>query len=91
MFGLGFVAADRAVQRVWRLEPTPLYTAGGLSPSKLANCRRLAGRLADEGQLAGAGTIASASDVLLALIFSDLVEAVARRSPLVRQHLADAL
>ena len=44
--------------------------------AQLANCRRLAGWLGREGRLATPWTVRSASDMLYALISSDMIEAL---------------
>jgi AcrR family transcriptional regulator len=70
------LAVDRAVQRVWRLDPDAAAHRKRVVAAKLANCRRLARRLADEGRLASAWTTESATDMLFALISSDMIEAL---------------
>jgi AcrR family transcriptional regulator len=70
------LAVDRAVQRVWREDPDAAAHRKRVVAAKLANCRRLARRLADDGRLAAAWTVDSAADMLFALISSDMIEAL---------------
>jgi hypothetical protein len=67
---------DRAVQQVWRDDPDVAAHRKRVVSEKLANCRRLAGWLADDGKLADAWTQDSAADMLFALTASDVVEAL---------------
>jgi AcrR family transcriptional regulator len=82
---------DRALQGVWRRDPDAAVHRRRVVAEKLANCRRLAGRLDDEGRLARGWTTDSAADMLFALVSSDMIEAliVDRRWP--RQRLAEHL
>jgi AcrR family transcriptional regulator len=82
---------DRALQGVWRRDPDAAVHRRRVVAEKLANCRRLARRLDDEGRLARAWTADSAADMLFALVSSDMIEAllVDRRWP--RQRLAEHL
>lgn len=70
------LAVDRALQRVWRDDADAAAHRERVVAEQLANCRRLAGRLADEGRLASPWTVASAADMLFALVSSDLVESL---------------
>jgi AcrR family transcriptional regulator len=85
------LAVDRALQRVWRTDPDAAVHRGRVVAEKLSNCRRLAGRLDDEGRLASGWSRESASDMLFALVSSDMIEAliVDRRWP--RRRLAEHL
>jgi AcrR family transcriptional regulator len=67
---------DRAVQRVWRLDADTAAHRKRVVAEKLSNCRRLVRRLVDEGRLAEAWSVESASDMLFALISSDMIEAL---------------
>jgi AcrR family transcriptional regulator len=67
---------DRAVQRVWRHDPDAATHRARVVAEKLANCRRLARRLAAEDQLAPEWTTQGAADMLFALISSDMIEAL---------------
>jgi AcrR family transcriptional regulator len=86
------LAVDRAVERVRRNDADAAAHRKRVVAAKLANCRRLARRLDEEGMLASAWTVASAADMLFALISSDMIEAliVDRRWSRVRlaEHLA---
>jgi AcrR family transcriptional regulator len=70
------LAVDRAMQRVWQDDADAAAHRERVVAERLANCRRLAGRLAGEGRLRTPWTVASASDMLFALISSDVVEAL---------------
>jgi AcrR family transcriptional regulator len=85
------LAVDRAVQRVWRLDPDAAAHRKRVVAAKLANCRRLARRLADEGRLASAWTTESATDMLFALISSDMIEALIINRRWSRHRLAQHL
>lgn len=85
------LAVDRALRSVWRLDPEAAGYRRRVVDEQLANCRRLARRLRDEGRLADYWTIASASDMLYALISSDLVEALLVDRRWSERRLAEAL
>jgi AcrR family transcriptional regulator len=85
------LAVDRAVQRMWRLDPDAAAHRKRVVAEKLSNCRRLARRLDDEGRLAGGWTPESAADMLFALISSDAIEALIVDRRWSRQRLADHL
>jgi AcrR family transcriptional regulator len=85
------LAVDRALQRVWRTDPDAAGHRKRVVAEKLANTRRLARRLADEGRLADRWTTASAADMLFALIASDVIEALIVDRRWSRQRLADHL
>jgi AcrR family transcriptional regulator len=85
------LAVDRAVRHVWRLDPDAAAHRKRVVAGQLANCRQLARRLHDEGRLAAPWTVASAADMLLALISSDLVEALLVDRHWSRHRLAEHL
>lgn len=85
------LAVDRAVQRVWRNDPDAAAHRERVTAEKLANCRRLARRLEEEGSLARAWTADTAADMLFALISSDLVEALTLDRGWSRERLAEHL
>ena len=68
------LAVDRAVQRVQHVDPDVTSHRARVSAAKLANCRRLATRIAAESRLASPWTSATAADMLYALSTSDVVE-----------------
>lgn len=70
------LAVDRALRRVWQTDPDAAAHRRMVVSEQLAGCRRLASRLADEGRLAPAWTVASTTDMLFALISSDMIEAL---------------
>jgi AcrR family transcriptional regulator len=70
------LAVDRALQRVWRHDPDAAAHREHVIGAQFANCRRLSGRLADEGRLREPWTVASAADMLFALVASDIIEAL---------------
>jgi AcrR family transcriptional regulator len=85
------LAVDRAVQRVWRHDPDAAAHRNRVVAEKLANCRRLARRLEDEGRLAGPWTVESATDMLFALVSSDMIEALIVDRRWSRRRLAEHL
>ncbi|MFI5898377.1 TetR/AcrR family transcriptional regulator [Actinoplanes sp. NPDC051513] len=68
------LAVDRALQQVWRRDPDAAAHRARVVHAQLANCRRITRRLVDDGHLAPGWTIRSATDMLYALISSDIVE-----------------
>ena len=85
------IPVDRAVQRVWRLDPDAAAHRKRVVGEKLSTCRRLARRLAEEGRLARGWTVESAADMLFALISSDMIEALIVDRRWSRRRLADHL
>jgi AcrR family transcriptional regulator len=82
---------DRALQRVWRDDPDAAAHRKRVVAAKLANCRRLVRALEDEGCLASAWTVEAASDMLFALISSDMIEALIVDRRWSRQRLGEKL
>lgn len=82
---------DRAVRRVWRTDPDAAAHHRRIVAAQLSGCRRLAQRMSDEGRLAAPWTEASAADMLLALISSDMVETLLVDRRWSRHRLADHL
>jgi AcrR family transcriptional regulator len=85
------LAVDRAVQRVWRDDPDAAEHRRRVIAEKLSNCRRLARRLDDEGRLAAPWTVESATDMLFALVSSDMIEALIVDRRWSRRRLAQHL
>jgi AcrR family transcriptional regulator len=85
------LAVDRAAQRVWRQDPDAAIHRRRVVSEQLRNTRRLARWLADEGRLADGWTVETASDMLFALISSDVVEALLEDRGWSRRRLADHL
>jgi AcrR family transcriptional regulator len=85
------LAVDRAVQRVWQDDPEADAHRARVVSGKLANARRLARWLADEGRLSGAWTVESAADMLFALVASDVIEALIVDRRWSRKRLAQKL
>jgi AcrR family transcriptional regulator len=82
---------DRAMQRVWRSDPDAAGHRRRVVAEKLANCRRLAKRLDDEGRLAPGWSKESTADMLFALVSTDLIEALIVDRRWSRQRLAEHL
>jgi AcrR family transcriptional regulator len=82
---------DRALQRVWRTDPDAAEHRKRVVAAKLANCRLLARRLHDEGRLANGWTTQTTTDMLFALISTDMIEALLVDRHWSRQRLADHL
>ena len=85
------LAVDRAVERVRHDDPDAAQHRDRVFRAKLANCRRLARRLADEQMLAAPWTTAAAADLLFALASSDVVEGLTVDRRWSRQKFADHL
>ncbi|HZC52666.1 MAG TPA: helix-turn-helix domain-containing protein [Mycobacterium sp.] len=85
------LTVDRALQRVWRDDPDAATHRRRVVTEKLANCRRLVRRLTDEGRLAAGWTPRTATDMLFALISSDMVEALILDRRWSQQRLAHHL
>jgi AcrR family transcriptional regulator len=85
------LAVDRAIERVRRADPDAARHRERVTRAKMAGCRRLAGRLDDEGVLAAPWTVGSATDMLFALISSDVVEGLTVDRRWSKQKLASHL
>lgn len=85
------IAVDRAIEYAHRADPDVAELRARVVESKLANCRRLVRWLADEQRLASGWTTRSATDMLYALISSDLIEALLTDRHWSQQRLARQL
>ena len=85
------LAVDRAVERVRHVDADAAAHRKRVVAAKLSNCRRLIGRLEDEGRLAPSWTTETASDMLFSLISSDMIEALTSDRHWSRQRLASHL
>ena len=85
------LAVDRAAERVRHADADAAAHRRRVVARQLQSTRRLAGRLHDEAQLAEPWTVASASDMLFALISSDMIEALTIDRRWSRRRLADHL
>jgi AcrR family transcriptional regulator len=68
------LAVDRAVEHVRRADDDAARHRATVAAAKLANCRRLADRLAAEGRLVAPWSPETAADMIYALTTSDVVE-----------------
>lgn len=68
------MAVDRAIERVRRTDPDAQSHRDTVSAAQRESCRRLAAWLAAEGRLAEPWTVDSATDMLFALICTELFE-----------------
>jgi AcrR family transcriptional regulator len=84
------IAVARAAERVERDDPDAAGHQERVVRAQLANCRRLAEWLEREGRLAEQWTVETATDMLLALISTDMIETLLRRR-WSRRRLGDAL
>jgi AcrR family transcriptional regulator len=82
---------SRAIDRVRRVDADAAHHRQRVVREQLANCRRLAARLAEEGRLAPPWTVESATDMLWALISTDLIEGLLVDRRWSRSRLADHL
>ena len=85
------LAVDRALQRVRGEDADADAHYARVTAAQLENTRRLAQRLKREDRLAQPWTVASARDMLFALISSDLIGALIEDRNWSRQRLADHL
>jgi AcrR family transcriptional regulator len=83
------LALDRAVARVAPLDDDAAGHRSRVAAAKLANCRRLIGRLEEEDVLAATWTGQSAADMLFALTSSDVVEGLTVERGWSQRKLAD--
>jgi AcrR family transcriptional regulator len=70
------IALDRAVRAVADRDGDAAAHLDRVRSAQLANCRRLAKRLADDGRLSSPWTVATARDLLYALISSEVIDAI---------------
>jgi AcrR family transcriptional regulator len=70
------LAVDRAVQRIGTEDREAAVHRARVVAGKLSSCRRLVRRLREENRLASGWTVETATDMLYALISSDVVEAL---------------
>lgn len=85
------LVVDRAVERVRHIDADAAAHRKRVVAAKLANCRRIATRLSDDGVLAEPWTVETATDMLFALISSDLIEALTVDRRWSRRRLTDHL
>jgi AcrR family transcriptional regulator len=85
------IAVDRAVARVWRADADAAAHRKTVVRAKLANCRRLVEWLEAEDKLAPAWSLQAATDMLFALISSDMIEALIADRRWSRRRLAEHL
>lgn len=85
------LAVDRAVEHVRRSDDDAARHRARVAAAKLANCRRLADRLAAEGRLAAPWSPDTAADVIYALTTSDVVEGLLVDRGWPQQQLARGL
>lgn len=80
---------DRAMSQV--PDPDAVAHRARVSSAKLANCRRLAERLHNEGRLASPWTVDTAADMISALSTSDVIETLTSNSGWSNRQLASRL
>ena len=85
------LAVSRAVERVRRGDADAARHRRRVVRAQLANCRRLAARLDQEGRLAPPWTVDSATDMLWALISTDMIEGLLVERRWSRRRLAEHL
>lgn len=85
------LAVSRAVERVRREDADAARHRRRVVRAQLANCRRLAARLDQEGRLAPPWTVDSATDMLWALISTDMIEGLLVERRWSRRRLAEHL
>ena len=85
------LAVDRALQRVRHHDPDAAAHHAHVVAAQLRSCKRLADRLDEEHRLAESWTVATARDMLFALISSDMIGALIEDRRWSQQRLADQL
>jgi AcrR family transcriptional regulator len=85
------VAVDRAVTQAAPRDPDAAAHRVRVSANQRTTCTRLAKALADEGRLAAAWTVETASDMLFALISTDMVARLVGECGWTQAQLADGL
>lgn len=85
------LAVARAIERVRHVDADAARHYDRARKAQYATCRRLAAGLAAERRLAPGWTAASAADVLLALVSSDLIEALLVERGWSEERLAEHL
>lgn len=85
------LAVTRAVERVHRVDPDAAAHRARVVRAQVANCRRLAGWLALEGRLSPPWTVETATDMLWALISTDMIEGLLVDRRWSRTRLAERL
>lgn len=75
-YHLRVLPVDRAFAQTRNPDPAAAAHRRRVRAAKLANCKRLAQRLGDEGVLAGDWSVGTAADMLYAITTSDVVEAL---------------
>jgi AcrR family transcriptional regulator len=85
------LAVTRAVERVRRDDADAARHRRRVVDAQMANCRKLAVRLDEEGKLAAPWTVATATDMLWALISTDMIEGLLVDRRWSRRRLAEHL
>lgn len=85
------IAVNRAIERVHKADPDAAAHRRRVIAAQLDNCRRLARRLADEGILAPGWTVQTATDMLWALISTDMIDGLLTERRWSRKRLATQL
>lgn len=85
------VAVDRAVTQAAPRDPDVAAHQRRVSAAQRATCTRLAQGLADEGRLAAPWTVETATDMLFALISTDMVARLVEDCGWTEGQLADGL
>lgn len=85
------IAVTRAVERVRGLDPDAAAHRRRVVRAQLANCRRLATWLHDEGRLAPPWTVDTATDMLWALISTDMIDGLLADRGWSQRRLAESL
>lgn len=85
------IAVDRAVERVRHIDPDAARHRDIVVRAQLSSCRKLAARLDEEGKLAPPWTIQTATDMLWALISTDMIDGLINDRNWSRNRLAKGL
>jgi AcrR family transcriptional regulator len=85
------IAVNRAIERVREADRDAAAHRRRVVAAQLDNCRRLARWLADEGVLAPGWTVQTATDMLWALISTDMIDGLLNERGWSRKRLATQL
>lgn len=85
------IAVDRAITQVQHNDPDAAAHRERVSTAQRASCTRLVRALADEHRLSDAWTVERATDMLFALISTDLIERLTIDCGRAERELADEL
>lgn len=87
----GMISVDRAITQFEREDPDAAQHRRRVSAAQRSGCQRLVQRLQDEDRLAEPWTVEDATDMLYALISTDMIERLTAHCGWATDQLADGL